>query len=309
MMSFNKTLIHFRAVYVISMIFVLQVASLMAQPVEYSAESYHPELFRIEKPDNKRFDFSGMVRWNQTLYGLADKPWNIWLYELTMQENEYFSVMERIPVIFDGKADFEAIDWLDSCFYVADERASKVVKVVVKKDTVTSAVLELLWDVDVSSWGNAGIEGLAVDKNENMIYIAKERDPARLFRISIKENLVTEFLLEMDISDEDISDMKIQDGFLYLLNRAKYRVLKFSLDTRKHLATFDYSGVLHAQNQKFYQVARYPMAEALLIDDKEIWIGLDNNGRSFNDENSYVRQSGLEGSNPVLIRFKRPEQF
>lgn len=308
-MSFNKTLIHFRAATIILMIFFLQVAPVIAQPVEYAAENFHPKIFRLEKPDDKRFDFSGMVRWNQTFYGLADKPWNTWLYGLSMQESEYFSVKESIPVVYDGKPDFEAVDRLDSCFYVADERASKVVKVVVEKDKVTSAELGLVWDTDVSGWGNAGIEGLAVDNDENMIYIAKERDPARLFRVSIKENIVKEFFLEIDISDEDISDMKIENGFLYLLNRAKYRVLKFSLNTRKHLATFDYSGVLHAQNQKFYKGARYPMAEALLIDDKEIWIGLDNNGRTYNDKNPYVRDTGLEGNDPVLIRFIRPEQF
>ncbi len=308
-MSFNKTLIHFRAASIILMIFFLQVASVIAQPLEYAAENFHPKIFRLEKPDDKRFDFSGMVRWNQTLYGIGDKPWNTWLYELTMREQEYFSASEHIPVVYDGKPDFEAVDCFDSIFYVADERATKVVKIVANEDEVASSVMDLDWDTDVSGWGNAGIEGLAVDKENGVIYIAKERDPARLFRVMPDDKTVREFSLEMDLSDEDVSDMKIENGFLYLLNRAKFRLLKFSLNSRKHLATFDYSGVLYADNQKFYKSARYPMAEALLIEGEDIWIGLDNNGRAFNDNNPYVQDASLEGSDPVLIRFKRPEQF
>jgi len=308
-MLYNKKLIHFRVASLVLMIFFLQVASVMAQPAVYSAERYHPQLLEVVKPDNKRFDLSGMVRWNQTLYGLADKPWNAWLYELSLKEDAYFNAIESIPVVFEGRPDFEAVDRLDSCFYVADERATKVVKITVKQDTVTSGVLDLAWSDDVSGWGNAGIEGLAVDKRDRAIYIAKEREPARLFRVLPGDKAVKEFSLEKDISGEDISDMKIEDGNLYLLNRAKYRILKFSLKTRKHTATFDYSVVLNADNQKFYSGARYPMAEALLIDDEEVWIGLDNNGRGFNDNNPYVRDARLNGNNPVIIRFKRPQHF
>ncbi|MFW5974939.1 MAG: SdiA-regulated domain-containing protein [Bacteroidota bacterium] len=309
-MLFNKKLIHFRAAYLIVVIFFLQVAFLRAQPEEFSAENCHPQLFKVNKPDNKRFDLSGMVHWNQTLYGLADKPWNTWLYELDLnEEDSSFYPSQSIPVDYNRRPDFEAVDRLDSCFYVADERATQVIKVVVGKDTVTSEMLGLEWDTDFSGWGNAGIEGLAVNKQDGVIYIAKERDPARLFRVLPKDKKVKEFVLEKEISNEDVSDMKIENGYLYLLNRAKYRIMKFSLDTRKHIATFDYSAVLHANNQKFYSGARYPMAEALLMDNDRIWIGLDNNGRDFNEKNPYIKNAGLSEDDPVIVRFNRPMDF
>ena len=58
---------------------------------------------------------------------------------------------------------------------------------------------------------------------------------------------------------------------------------------------------------KLYDNSKYGMAEALLLTNDYIWIGLDNNGLPFSKhaENTY----GLSGTQPVIIGFKRPAGF
>ena len=50
----------------------------------------------------------------------------------------------------------------------------------------------------------------------------------------------------------------------------------------------------------------YGMAEALLLTENEIWIGLDNNG---DNVSKYGKSIGLNGNKPAILIFKRPEGF
>ena len=49
------------------------------------------------------------------------------------------------------------------------------------------------------------------------------------------------------------------------------------------------------------------MAEALLLTKDEIWIGLDNNGDEVTEHAKKTYQ--LQGREPVILKFKRPEGF
>jgi hypothetical protein len=51
------------------------------------------------------------------------------------------------------------------------------------------------------------------------------------------------------------------------------------------------------------------MAEALIFNEQEIWIGLDNNAEPVNSDNKWMKMYNFEGTNPVIVVIERPEGF
>lgn len=113
--------------------------------------------------------------------------------------NSLFSVTNRSPQLIElsldgrllrsiplhGFGDPEAIEYIGRGQYViTDERNQRLVKVQVAEDTqlIDAAEGEQL-SLGIGLKGNKGFEGLAYDADQHRLFVAKERDPIRIYEV------------------------------------------------------------------------------------------------------------------------------
>lgn len=293
-------------------IVLLAVISMLASGCHHSAaaidEADSVKIYQVVKPDGKRFDLSGIVLYQDTLFAIADKYWNKSVYSIFPQDSSVIVPEVYIDITFPGDPDIEAIDYFSNRFFIADERSGKVFQV----DKSSGKTVELLIDwgkENPASWGNAGWEGIALDHQQDVIYLFKERDPAMIFVMNTSGGYATKLEMTGLPENIDISDAKMKNGFLYLLNRNDYRILKWNPVKGEVVDEFSYRHIMFAAEEKFYANAKYPMAEGLEIDENYIWIALDNNGKVCNSENKWIEMANFAEDNPIIVRMKKPINF
>ncbi len=169
---------------------------------------------------------------------------------------------------------------------------------------------------------NAGLEGVAVDCANNLLYLAKEREPRFILEMPLRNptmlrrmsmppsqragQRVIDFrggpgLIELA---DDISDMTFTDGHLYILERNTYEVAKVSVREGKVLARhsfFKTAANLYDNDEP------YGLAESLSVEQGKIHIGFDNNHRPLSA--SAAQQWGVSGAVPAILTYRRPPGF
>ncbi len=92
-------------------------------------------------------------------------------------------VIRRIPL--EGFEDVEAIVWVGGDkFVIADERQQSLIKVTVTPETQVIIREDCpSFTLDMEAGDNKGFEGLAWDPTDNGIFVVRERDPMRLYKI------------------------------------------------------------------------------------------------------------------------------
>ncbi|BAN46056.1 SdiA-regulated domain-containing protein [Metapseudomonas resinovorans] len=92
-------------------------------------------------------------------------------------------LIRRVPLV--GFGDPEAIEYISPGVYViTDERLQRLVKVRLDEDTtfIDAADSQQL-SLGIGLSGNKGFEGLAYDTEGKRLFVAKERDPVRIYEI------------------------------------------------------------------------------------------------------------------------------
>ncbi|MEN8122296.1 MAG: SdiA-regulated domain-containing protein [Bacteroidota bacterium] len=266
---------------------------------------------QLKSVDSKRFDLSGIALYNNNVFVVADKKWNNRIYRVDTTFNT-FTIKPIIPICTDDKIDFEGIAVCGEQIYLIEEWLDNAYKL--NPDSCKLEKLELKWEdygIYRSGWGNMGLEGLAVDCENNILYLAKERQPRRLFEIDLKLGEITEPFIETlgpQKAGFDISDMKFENGYLYILERGRGLVTRINTETKEKLSYSFQQTVLNDGKRIFdNRNPEYGMAEALLLTKDQIWIGIDNNGDPVSE---YGKKLGLkENNNTVILIFERPEGF
>lgn len=266
---------------------------------------------QLKSIGNKRFDLSGIAIYNNKVFVVADKKWNNRIYRVDTSFNT-FTIKPIIPVCPDNKIDFEGIDVCGEQIYLIEEWYDNAYKL--NPDSCNLEKLELKWEdygIYRSGWGNKGLEGIAVDCANEILYLAKERQPRRLFEIDLKSGKITEpfkKLMEAQIAGDDISDMKFENGNLYILERGRGQVTRINTETKETLS-YSFQNIVLKDGKRIFdnRNSEYGMAEALLLTKNQIWIGIDNNGDRVS---LYGKTLGLkENNNTVILIFERPEGF
>ena len=264
----------------------------------------------VEMP-KQRFDLSGFAEYKGKKICIADKSWttDIYYFDTTSTGEFNVSFCCKGPVYKTEDCDIEAVDVFDNRLVVAEETNNNIYMQNKKGEFELMPTDFSKLDSDLSDWGesNAGIEGFCTDSKNNIIYFAKEREPRRLFAYDVKKNeFITDFDEVVKGDDGDISDMKYIKGYVYYLDRANCLVVRIDVKTKEKT---QYSFRKYSNNGKEHiYKADYGMAEALLITDNAIFIGMDNN----NDPvSSYGEEIGLKAGStaPSIFVFKRPENF
>ena len=294
----------------------IEVAQVDQDPNVPQLELLHPKsIYMLGKNDcevsSKQFDLSGFALYNGKKICIADKTWttDIYYFDTTSTGEFLLSLCSKGPAYKTKDCDIEAVDTYKGRLVVSEEINNLIY---MQNESGAFEILPADFtkvESDLSKWGasNAGIEGFAVDNENNTIYFAKERDPRRLFSYDIiKNEFHTDFDDVVKGDDGNISDMKFVGGYLYYLDRAECLVVRLDVKTKEKT---QYSFRRYSNNGKEHiYTAKYGMAEALLITDNAIFIGMDNNNAPVS---KYGEEIGLKAGSklPSIFVFKRPEGF
>ncbi|MCV9387529.1 SdiA-regulated domain-containing protein [Reichenbachiella ulvae] len=269
-------------------------------------------IHQLEKEDTLRFDLSGIVEVDNRYFVISDKVWNRYIYEISLDQNK-FNLVQSYFFNAKFRLDLEAIDYCDGYFYLANEKNGGIYRLNKSDLFDGKGKLELIdipfedKQLKQTEWGNAGWEGLAINCENQILYLVKERQPRFILPYDNKSN---QLLPEFDIPNtesNDFSDAKFENGFLYLLERNGNYISKIDPASGEVIDKKYYGHICSHPEGKLFEPEKYGMAEALLLKENEIWIGLDNNGiqTSTHATNTYQ----IKGNNPVIIKFKRPKGF
>lgn len=264
---------------------------------------------QLKTETDTRFDLSGICRFNDSLFIIADKAWNKAIYKIDTSSTKVNIIGEKEICSYE-KNDFEGIESAPNGFYIINERKSEVY--FRASNNCITQTLNINWKKQgfkINTWSNKGLEGIAFDAENKLLYFIKERLPRRIIRFDLKTGKLSEpFASLFDENINDFTDAKYENGKLYLLERNNSSVLRIDTET-KEIKRVSAKGILNPNNQRLYETdhLEYGTAEALLLTQNEIWIGIDNNGETVSD---YGQTLGLDKTNePAIIIFERPTNF
>jgi len=259
---------------------------------------------------NVRFDLSGMVYFQGKILVIADKEWDKYIYKV-IDNSDTFDFSPYQELCPDFNLDIEGIDYSNNRFYLIEEYTNDVYEVFIGSCKMSK--LELYWEkfgIDRSDWGNKGFEGIAIDGMSRILYLAKEREPRRIFKVDLKTMDISEpFQVPLaEGGGHDISDMKFENGFLYIMERGLGQITRINIETKEKVSV-SYQDFVYKDGQRLFQNEnpQFGMAEAFILTKTEIWIGIDNNNDPVSE---YGKSIGLKsGNHTAILVFKRPAGF
>ena len=158
---------------------------------------------------------------------------------------------------------------------------------------------------------NALFEGIAINPQGNQIWLAAERERRGLLTIRKKQSvwdcaggcvLMSEGGLEQappqlkaKAQQKDFADLALFEGKLFTLERMAYRICRRTPDTGEIERCWSFGNDALTEG-RLYNSA-YGNAEALSLDAKGAWIGVDNG--------NHVRADGEK--RPIVWRFAAPQ--
>jgi len=253
----------------------------LKQAFKYENSNYVPE-------------FSGLCIRDGILYSVNDKHKN-YLYKLNIDTNKLIFSADSSYISRDN--DFEAVCYFGNSFFVVDEKYCQVFKIVnntaieYSKKFLGSLKSQKL--IDTGEGNNKQIESFAM-LTDSTFLIATERGITTLARINIQGEILSarqisplhydsiylpDRLLNRDSSIKDansFSDLFVYGGYAYLLEREKKMIHVIDISTDSFIITRSLSfkdAIMPCEEYHPY----YGAAEGLAIDDKYIYIVLDNN--------------------------------
>lgn len=155
------------------------------------------------------------------------------LFSVTNQNPELIELsldgelLRRIPL--HGFGDPEAVEYIEPGVYViTDERVQRLVKVRVDEDTreLHAGDFQQL-SLGIGLNGNKGFEGLAYDAGQKRLFVAKERDPVRIYEVRgfphqegdgpLAVEVLNDPLRDREIFVHDLSSLDFDAGSGHLL--------------------------------------------------------------------------------------------
>lgn len=289
------------------------------------------------------YEISGLAELGHELIIVSDEPEHYFLYRVEPKSKDHRmkfvpaldltrlagwdKVQEAMKEVLgvpakDRRLDLEGVAACPGTIYLASERARQIL-VIEDQKAIKVAPIDFAAVTDLFAGGpNAGFEGVTADCAGKVLYVAKEREPRRIFKIDMAtwkiadtfeiapsdragQRVINPFTAEglFDLSP-DVADLFFQNGFLYALERNTYEVTKIDPATKQVVSRVSF----YKTEKPLYETGEpFGLAEALFMSDKEIWIGLDNNQSPATDFTA--KKYGYKGDGGVLLTFTRPSGF
>jgi hypothetical protein len=246
------------------------------------------------EPSALCFDDSG------TLYTVADKG-NYSVFSLKKDAKGYEAVesvkMNTLQVLKmrlkkKYKYDFEGLAYHNNLFYIADERDRKV---------LTVDRLGNLKDlgIDINGYlkannirndvSNSGLEGLTIDRKNNIMYLLKERQESAILVVDLNTNkIIKHYKVNLPGPVEPaLSDASFFEGNLYVLVRSHRLVLKLNPENGEIISSYDYRKIEEDPKYVYLKVPTfgasgvdpdgYGVMEGLAVTADSIYLATDNN--------------------------------
>jgi len=303
----------------------------------FSNTSY--ESLKFEKINFNRDDIeiSGLVRLDNQLLFVGDKLSNRSIYKIIF-ENKRFYYKSHIDLsslknhnkyfigallfkhggrVIKSAFDLEGITSCGSDFYLANEQTRHILKV--NNEVLTRLPLDFTqifkeFGYPLSKVStNAGFEGVTIDCENQILYIAQERQPRAIIVVDLKTMKITDmFATKTQIQDEKVSsdyaDLYFENGFLYMLERNAYLITKYDVKAKKIVSRYSFKDLGKLSLDQLYNTGEpYGLAEGLVMSNESIYIGIDNNKKPLSKigEKTYE----IEGNPSSIITFNRPKGF
>ncbi len=293
---------------------------IISNPISNHSEYYNSDTF-IYKADSLELKLKQVLhledyRGKFELSGFSTSDGNN-IYAVTDNNEEIFSIsifdsvwriQNTIYSVEKGK-DLEGICNCGEEIYFINERpdnnayefANKSVKALTRKS--------MFLPDNNTAWGNAGLEGIAINCNDNILYLAKERDMPALFKF---ENGKISTLETNFSSDTDISDLVFFNNFLYILERKKHAITKLD-DNGKFIISFSFRHITMKEDKQMYNGKQeHGSAEALMFIGKKIYIGMDPLGNKIQEwfiNDNIDKGAKKSGHISVILELEMPEEF
>ncbi len=271
-------------------------------------------VWQLDAPDDIRMDSSGLLRLpDGSMLVINDRDGAV--YSLRPELNRRTVNLSLATNLFSptelarfegrkhGRYDGEglAID-ARGRIYFCEETDRWIMRCEPKTGAVE--LLEIDWS-SVSHWfstdKNASFEGIAIDGNR--LWVANERNIGRIILVDLASLKVVEDFQVAPVgnSDEDIhySDLCFFDGFLWVLCRENFMVLKVNPKSHETVGQYNYRAIERSTPNVYAQPFNVGFMEGLSVDATSIWLVADNNG--------FPRVSALNDRRSTLWRCPRPD--
>lgn len=222
----------------------------------------------------------------------------------------------------DRRLDLEGLAVCGTTIYAINERVRHVLVIEDGRKLVKAPINLSSYQDLFGGEANAGFEGLAADCERGILYVAKEREPRRLFAIEIASwTLISDFDVKPSDRDgqrvinpwtgsglltlsPDFADLAFDQGHLYALERNTYEIAKID---PKSLAVVSRVSYLKAEKGLYETGEPFGIAEGLSLTKDEIVVGLDHNGAPISGKTA--KSAAIKGEVGALLVFKRPAGF
>lgn len=259
---------------------------------------------QLEIKSGYNLEPSGMILYQRNLFVISDENTDKYLYQIKIDE-EKWTVVDSIDLQITDKVDLEAIDYCRDQIYMLSESSGSLL-VSSPNGNINKIAIDF-GDDEPRNWGNAGWEGLATDCENNTLYVIKERQPRKILRVNLGTLKVEDNFNIPENESNDFSDAKFENGYLYLIERNGNYITKINPISHKVIEKVSYRETCSHENGKLYEPYEFGMAEGLLLTKNEIWLTLDNN--NLNASAHAIKEYGIRGNRPVILKFRRAKSF
>lgn len=214
-------------------------------------------------------------------------------------------------------------------FFIANERARDVL-IIKKKDDKLNMTTFTVDDKDAEAGGiNAGLEGVAVDCEKKIMYVAKEREPRWIYVYKMEQiadgqkiQPIERFDLPKDSKSKippDFADLTFVNGKLYILERSIQQIAVYDPDQKKEIKKYSYASVRdhefddnkngkidESEKGLFESGEPYGLGEGLVIEGNNAYIFFDNNQKTITDY-AAKQYSFEKNSESIVAKFTIPE--
>ena len=267
------------------------------------------EFWRLDLPEGRRFDASGLAWDGNRLLVVDDRQPEIYQVEFggtnaaKLRPTGIFSWNQMTPFLGSKRRhfDFEGLARDEQGrIFVCEESTRSIFR----WEPATRKVerLEIDWAPVrqyFSSDDNASFEGIAIGGGK--LWLANERDRARLIEVDLQTlKVVGDFAPQPSTWSFVLhySDLCWFKGHLFLLLRHHRVILEIDPTTRDVLAEYNYRAMEEAPEHRYHKEFPTGTMEGLAVDDQYFWLVTDNNG--------FGRQENSTDRRPTLFKCKRP---
>lgn len=287
-------------------------------PVQYELRA--DDYWRVTMPNGMRFDTSGLaLDAGGRLLTVHDRNPEVWHIQPSKRDGSLESHVAGVSMLTNCFTPLqlrpfahEKIDRYDTEGLSVDSQGrlytcEEANRWILRFDPSRGVVERLPIDWSTvrryfSSDANASFEGVAVGDDQRL-YVANERNSARIFVVDLRTfEIIDHFAVSPRGSGFDFlhySDLCWHRGFLYVLCRHQYVILKVDPSTHRVLAEYRYKKLENSPEHRYQ--SRYPtgIMEGLAVDDQNFWLLTDNNCET--------RKQDPKDRRPTLFRCLRPD--